>query len=50
MIAIKACDININCWMRGLIGRWTGDHNIASTKGKGLEPSHLSNMRQAMMQ
>lgn len=26
---------NINCWMRGLIGGWTGDRYIASAEGKG---------------
>jgi len=26
---------NMNCWMGGVIGRWTGDRHIASVENKG---------------
>ena len=40
---------NTNRWMRGLIGRRTGDRYIASAEGNGMKPLHMSDCENAIM-
>jgi len=38
---ISDFEMYIYRWMWGLIGRWSGDRNIASAEGNGLGPLHM---------